>query len=113
MKIQSKISAQEIRTLNLSEETVLGFEFQWCDTGEGNKDHNFIVADGKRILAFDSSRNQRKAYDKIRKMGLGWGWKTPQFTDEEQGIIQAAGNGENPFAYSIICSNPEMNEVVK
>lgn len=34
-------------------------------------------------------------------------------SDEFDGIVQAAKNGENPFAYTIICSNPELNEVHK
>ena len=32
-------------------------------------------------------------------MGLGFGWQSPQLTDEEKGIVQASKNGENPFAY--------------
>jgi hypothetical protein len=44
-------------------------------------------------------------------MDLGWGWQAPQLTDEEQGIVQASQNGENPFAYSIICADPSQNGI--
>jgi hypothetical protein len=34
-------------------------------------------------------------------------------SDETDGIIQAAELGENPFAFSIICANPELNGIFK
>jgi len=109
MKIQTKITASEIRNLGLTKETVLGFDFIW----DGENENNFLCADGKRILSFDTGKNRRLAYDKIRRMNLGWGWVAPQLTDEEEGIIEASKNGENPFAYSIICADPSQNGIFK
>lgn len=103
------LTVKEIRNLNLNEKDVMGFDFQW----ENGIDNNYLTINGKRIVSFTNSRNRRKSFDKIKKMGLALGWEVPQLTDEEQGIIQANKNGENPFAYSIICANPKMNRIVK
>lgn len=110
MKISnSTLTAQEIRNLNLNQSDVLGFDFKW----ENGVDNNYLTINGERVVSFTNSRDRRKSFDKIKRMGLGLGWKVPQLTDEEKGIIQASKNGENPFAYTIICANPKMNKVVK
>lgn len=103
------LTVKEIRNLNLNEKDVMGFDFQW----ENGIDNNYLTINGKRIVSFTNSINRRKSFDKIKRMGLALGWEKPLLTDEEQGIIQANKNGENPFAYSIICANPKMNRIVK
>ena len=105
----SILTAKEIRNLNIKESDILGFDFQY----ENGIDNNYLTINGERVISFIDAKNRRKTFDKIRKMGFGWGWKAPQLTDEEEGIIQAAKNGENAFAYSIICSNPLLNKIVK
>ena len=106
---ESTLTASEIRELNLCEEDVMGFDFQW----ENGLENNYLTINGKRVVSFINLRDRRKSFDKIKRMGLALGWKAPLLTDEEEGIIQAHKNGENPFAYSIICANPKMNEIVK
>jgi hypothetical protein len=103
------LTAKEIRNLNLNENDVLGLDFQW----KNGIDNNYLLVNGKRTVSFANSKDSRKSFDKIKRMGLGLGWQAPQLTDEERGIIQAHKNGENPFAYSIICANPKMNKVVR
>lgn len=103
------LTANEIRALNIGKDDVLGFDFQW----ENGMDNNYLTVNGERIISFTTDKQRRKSYDKIRRMGFGWGWKRPIPTDEEEGIIQAHKNGENPFAYSIICANPKLNKIVK
>jgi hypothetical protein len=107
--LKNTLTALEIRNLNINENDVLGFEFQY----ENGLDNNYLTVNGKRVLSFTRSIERRKSFDKIKKMGFGFGWQKPQLTDEEEGIIQASKNGENPFAYSSICANPKMNEIVK
>ena len=105
----STLTAKEIRNLNLNENDVLGLDFQW----ENGVDNHYLTVNGKRVISFTTSKYSRKSFDKIKRMGFGLGWKAPQLTDEEAGIIQAHKNGENPFAYSIICANPRMNKIVR
>jgi hypothetical protein len=110
MKISnSTLTAAEIRSMNLQETDVMGFDFQW----ENGLENNYLTINSKRIVSFTNPRERRKSFDKIKRMGFALGWKAPLLTDEEQGIIQAGKNRENPFAYSIICSNPKMNKVVR
>ena len=103
------LTAQEIKSMNLNEGDVMGFDFQW----ENDKDNYYLTINGKRVVSFVSPRHRKNSFDKIKRMGLGLGWVAPQLTDEEEGIIQAHKNGENPFAYSIICANSKMNEIVR
>ena len=107
--LNSTLTAKQIRSLNLTEDDVMGFDFEW----ENEVDNHYLTINGERVLSFTNSNDRKKSFDKIKRMGLALGWKAPQLTDEEEGIIQAAKNGENPFAYSIICANPEMNEIVR
>ena len=101
--------AKEIRNLNLNKNDIMGFDFQ-CENGVEN---NYLIINGERTISFTSSICRRKSFDKIKRMGFGFGWKAPLVTDEEEGIIQASKNGENPFAYSIICANSKLNKTVK
>lgn len=107
--LNNTLTAKEIRTLNINEMDVLGFDYQW----ENGVDNNYLTINGKRVISFLSWKDREKTVSKIKRMGLGLGWKAPILTDEEEGIIQAGKLGLNPFAYSIICSNPELNQIVK
>ena len=110
MKILTGVlTVKEIKGLNIKENDSLSFDFEYIDS----VDNYFIVLNGERFLSFSNYRDRLNSFNKIKRMGLGLGWIKPILTDEEEGIIQASKNGENPFAYSIICSNPELNEVVK
>ena len=102
------LTAVEIRNLNLTESTVMGFDYEY----NGGNNNDYLTANGIRIIAFSSAKDRRKSLDKIKRMGLGFGWVAPKLTDEEEGIIQASKNGENPFAYSMICANPLLNKSV-
>jgi len=98
MKISNgTLTAKEIRSLKLNENDVLGLDFQ----RNLGADY-YLTVNGKRLVAFTNSKDRKKSFDKIKRMGLALGWKASQLTDEEEGIIQAHQNGENPFAYSII-----------
>jgi hypothetical protein len=103
------LTAKEIKSMNLAEGDVMGYEYQW----EDDKDNYYLVINGKRVASFSNLKHRKQSFDKIKRMGFALGWKAPLLTDEEQGIIQAHKNGENPFAYSIICANPKLNQVVK
>lgn len=107
-ELQKAVSVKQINqikeSVNLTSETVITYSFE--------NETYFMHFDSKIVFSAKSEKILRLSKDKIRRMGLGWGWSKPLQTDEEAGIIQAANNGENPFAYSIICSNPELNEVV-
>ena len=99
--LTTTITASEIRSLNIQKNDVLSFSFCW----ENGQNNHYLHVNGNKVASFSTAREQRKSYNKIRKMDLGWGWQAPQLTDEEQGIVQASQNGENPFAYSIICAD--------
>jgi hypothetical protein len=105
--LTTTITASEIRSLNIQKNDCLSFSYCW----ENGQDNHYLHVNGNKVASFSTSREQLKSYNKIRKMDLGWGWKAPQLTDEEQGIIEAAKNGENPFAYSIICADPSQNGI--
>lgn len=103
------LTASEIRGLNINRDDVLGFEYIW----ENDVDNHYLNVNGERIASFTSSHISRKTYNKIKRMGFGFGWKAPQLTDEEKGIIQAHENGENAFAYSVMCGDPKRNKIVR
>ena len=103
------ITAEEIRKANLKKDSRLSKDFQWIDD---NKCY-FLCIDAERRFCFTCENDVTKSITKIKNMGLGFGWTQPINTDEENGIIQAGLNGENPFAYSIICANPKYNKISK
>ena len=110
MKNSNKtLTAQEIRNLNLNISDVLGYDYQ----SENGLENNYLTVNGKRVICFVSQNDRRKSFNKIRRMGLGFGWNEPLLTDEEQGIIEASKNGENPFACTIMCADPKQNVVYK
>lgn len=47
-----------------------------------------------------NSNEQRKLWNKLKRMGYGQHYNFG--TDTAKGIVQAANNCENPFAFSII-----------
>ena len=57
----------------------------------------------------ETSRGRVNLWNKLVRMG----YEKPETSffgqDELEGLCMASANGENPFAYSIICSNPAMN----
>lgn len=97
-RTNNTLTAKEIRNFNLNENDVMGYDFQW----ENGVDNHYLTINGERLVSFTNESDRRKSFDKIKRMGFGFGWKAPLLTDEEQGIIQAAKNGENPFAFTII-----------
>ena len=99
------LTAQQIRDLKLNRDDVMGFEFR--------SDNHYLTINGERVVCFTNSKARRKSFDKIKRMGFALGWKAPLITDEEKGIVQAHKNGENPFAYTIICADPKRNKIVR
>lgn len=75
-----------------------------------NGTHNIIFDNGV-VFVSATSRENTKLWNKLLKMGYNrhYNWQS----DETDGIIQAAKLGENPFAFSIICANPELNGIFK
>ena len=98
-KFNTVPTAAQIRTLQIEKSAVMGYDYEYSSQ---KGDQYFITIDGERKVCFPTAKDQRKAFEKIRRMGFGWGWKMPQLTDEEKGIIQAAENGENAFECKII-----------
>jgi hypothetical protein len=107
--LKSTLTAKEVRDLNLNENDVLGYDYE----SAGELDNYYLNVNSVRVLSFSNAGDRRKSYNKIKKMGFGFGTTPPQLTDEEAGLIQASENGENPFKCSIMCSNPELNETEK
>ena len=103
------LTAAQIRSANITEKSVLSKDFIWTD----NTDCYFLCINGKRAFCFTCESNVTKSINKIKNKGLGFGWNKHQNTDEENGLIQASKNGENPFAYTIICGNPKYNKTQK
>ncbi len=64
-------------------------------------------------ITFDSNsqKEQTKLWNKLKRMGFQQHRNTE--SDEMQGMAEAGRNGENPFAFTIICSNPKLNEISK
>jgi len=103
------LTAKEIRSLNLNEYDVMSYEYIY----QHGEDNYYLLINGERVVTFTNSQDRKKSYFKIHRMGLAKGWEAPKLTDEEEGIIEAVKNGENPFAYTIMCANPKYNEIVK
>jgi hypothetical protein len=103
------MTANEIRNSGIKATDSLGYDYQY----EHSVDNYYLTVNGVRTIRFTNNKDLTKSYNKIKSMGRGLAWTKPQLTDEEQGIIQAAENGENPFAFSVICSNPKLNGIFK
>lgn len=110
MEIQFKtLSTKEIKNLNINKLDVLGYDYVY----QNNRENNFLLVNGKILFSFANKNDRQKTFNKIKSMGLGFGWNKPQLSDEENGITQASKNGENPFACTVMCSNPLLNEIVR
>ena len=75
----------------------------------GLDNYNIHFSNGV-VLTFESSLIQGKVFRTL-KHDLGFAQDFNFFTEEDAGIIQASQNGENPFAYSIICANTSLNGI--
>lgn len=71
--------------------------------------YNMIKFDNDVIFICESSREQTKLWNKLLRMGFERHYNFS--SDENEGLVQAAQNGENPFAFSIICSDPSLNGI--
>lgn len=58
-----------------------------------------------------TSNERGKLWNKLKRMGYTQHYN-PQ-SDEFDGLCQAGQLGLNPFACTIMCSNPSLNEVCK
>jgi hypothetical protein len=70
--------------------------------------HNILFDNGV-ILESNNSQEKLKLWNKLKRMGFEQHFNFS--SDEVNGIKQAGLNGENPFAYSIICSDSKLNEI--
>lgn len=73
--------------------------------------NNNIVFDNGVIFESENSREQRKLWDKLLRMGFERHYNFS--SDEFDGLAQAGANGENPFAFTMMCSNPALNGIFK
>lgn len=73
--------------------------------------NNNIVFDNGVIFQSATSREKTNLWNKLKRMGFEQHFNFS--SDEHDGIVQASENGENPFAYSIMCANPLLNEISK
>ena len=78
--LNNTLTAKEIRNLNLNENDVLAFDFQW----KNGVDNNYLLINGERVISFTNLNDRRKSYNKIQRMGFGLGWLKPQLLDEEK-----------------------------
>lgn len=68
---------------------------------------NNIVFDNGVVFQSASSREKTNLWNKLKRMGFEQHYNFS--SDETDGLVQASLNGENPFAYSIICANTSLN----
>ena len=74
---------------------------------------NDIKFDNGVVFTSATPREQHNLWNKLQRMGFSRRDGGYFATDEFAGLCQAGELGLNPFAYSIICSNPSLNEVCK
>ena len=103
------LTASEIRSMGLKDSDTMSYDYLYA----GGQDCHYLVINGQNRVIFSNTKERERTYNKIKDMGFCRGWVKPLPTDEEEGIVEAAKRGENPFAYSIMCANPKYNEVVK
>lgn len=70
-----------------------------------------IIFDNGVIFTSASSRDNTNLWNKLLRMGFNRHYNFS--SDEIDGLVQASQNGENPFAFSIICSNTSLNGIFK
>lgn len=84
---------------------------------KANPDGKMTMVSGTNDIAFDngvifkssSSNEKRNLWNKLKRMGFVQHYNFS--SDENDGIVQASKNGENPFAFSIICANTSLNGI--
>lgn len=70
-----------------------------------------IIFDNGVVFNTTSSKSNNKLWNKLLKMGFDRHYNIQ--SDETDGLVQAAENGENPFAFSVICADPSQNGIFK
>jgi hypothetical protein len=70
-----------------------------------------IIFDNGVIFTSATSRDNTNLWNKLLRMGFNRHYNFQ--SDEIDGLVQASQNGENPFAFSIICSNTSLNGIFK
>lgn len=74
------------------------------------KDEYYVYFSNGVKLLFETPKEQNKVF-RILKLELGFEQNFNFSSDEHDGIVQAAQNGENPFAFSVICTNTCLNGI--
>jgi len=94
------LTASEIRNLNLKKESTYSFAY-WSTSDRKGEEQLILTTDGNEVtIYFDNWRDMKTTVNKMRKMGLCWGWVKPIPTDEEKGL--AAADPKTVFNYSIL-----------
>jgi hypothetical protein len=75
----------------------------------GVDNYNIHFSNGA-VLTFESSLIQGRVFRTL-KHELYFEQDFNFLTEEDEGIIEASKNGENPFAFSIICANTSLNGI--
>lgn len=73
----------------------------------GKNNHNIHFSNGA-VLTFENSTIASKVF-RILKFELLFEQDFNFQSDENDGIIEASKLGQNPFAFSMICSNTSLN----
>lgn len=71
--------------------------------------NNNILFDNGVILDSQNSREKTNLWNKLKRMGFEQHYNFN--SDEFDGLVQTDQLGENPYAFSIICSNPKLNGI--
>lgn len=72
---------------------------------------NDILFDNGVTFTSASPRESRNLWNKLERMGFERHYNFS--SDEMDGLAEAGRIGENPFAFSIICSNTKFNGIYK
>lgn len=73
-------------------------------------DNGILFDNGVKFISA-TSREQSILWRKLSRMGYIQHYNFN--SDENDGIVQAGLNGENPFAFSMICADPRKNGIYK
>lgn len=72
---------------------------------------NGILFDNGVSFISTTSKEQTLLWRKLARMGYRQHYNFK--SDEIDGLVQAGKNGENPFAFSLICADPSKNGIFK
>ena len=75
---------------------------------ENGKDNHMIHFSNGAKLTFEDSRTSGKVF-RILKHELCYAQDYNWQSDETDGLVQASKLGENPFNFTMLCSNPNLN----